>query len=117
MDNRDTQYNDIGYNFLISNSGNVYEGAGWDQMAHHSKCHNPTALAISFIGDFQRNRPSSNALDAAKRLIACGVSKGKISSSYTLHGHRDGRSTTCPGNALYNEIKTWANYGGGLRKC
>jgi len=38
--------------------------------------------------------------------------QGKLSSSYTLHGHRDVGSTECPGQALYDEIRGWSRYGG-----
>jgi len=34
----------------------------------------------------------------------------KVSSRYTLHGHKDGGITICPGQALYNEIRTWPHY-------
>jgi len=38
--------------------------------------------------------------------------QGKLSSCYTLHGHRDVGSTECPGDALYDEIRTWSNFTG-----
>nr|AEW43447.1 peptidoglycan recognition protein 2 [Solen grandis] len=53
---------------------------------------------------------SVSAREAAQNLISCGVQSGKISSSYTLSGHRDVGTTACPGTSLYNEIQTWDNY-------
>jgi len=35
--------------------------------------------------------------------------------NYTLQGHRDSyssRTTKCPGDMLYQEIKSWSNYPG-----
>ena len=41
--------------------------------------------------------------------------QGKMSTSYTLHGHKDGGSTACPGTALYYEIRTWPRFAGRLQ--
>jgi len=41
--------------------------------------------------------------------------QGKMSTSYTLHGHKDGGSTACPGTALYYEIRTWPRFAGPLQ--
>jgi len=45
--------------------------------------------------------------------------QGKLSSRYTLHGHRDARSanTACPGSALWQNLRSgssvrWSNYRG-----
>ena len=44
----------------------------------------------------------------------CGCVKGKTATNYTLHGHRDGGCTECPGEKLYELIRTWSHYGGKL---
>lgn len=49
-------------------------------------------------------------MQAIKDLIAQGVSLGRISSNYKLIGHRQAVATECPGNRLYDEIKTWPHY-------
>lgn len=105
---------DIGYNFLVGEDGNVYEGRGWDRVGAHATNWNTVAIGISVIGSFKTSLPNSAAQNAVRQLIACGVSRGKISGSYTLHGHRDGVCTDCPGTAFYNLIKTWPRYGGRL---
>jgi N-acetylmuramoyl-L-alanine amidase len=105
---------DIGYNFLVGDDGNIYEGRGWNNVGAHARDWNPTSYGISFLGNFQGVLPSTAALNAAKQLIACGRSQNTISASYTLHGHRDGVCTTCPGNALYNHISSWPRFGGKL---
>jgi N-acetylmuramoyl-L-alanine amidase len=105
---------DIGYNFLVGEDGNVYEGRGWDRVGAHALRYNPTGLGISMIGSFDSRLPNSAALNAVQRLISCGVSLGKISGSYALHGHRDGVCTDCPGDALYNRIRSWPRFAGQL---
>ncbi|CAM9685358.1 peptidoglycan-recognition protein SC2-like [Lampetra fluviatilis] len=103
-------WSDIGYSFLVGGDGNVYEGRGWDRQGAHTSGYN-THLAASFIGDFTSSKPVASAITAAKALITCAINKGKLKSSYRLIGHRQVGSTTCPGDALYNEIKTWTNWG------
>eukprot|EP00095_Tigriopus_kingsejongensis_P010111 maker-scaffold152_size304267-snap-gene-1.19 protein:Tk10111 transcript:maker-scaffold152_size304267-snap-gene-1.19-mRNA-1 annotation:"eukaryotic translation initiation factor 3 subunit a" len=40
----------------------------------------------------------------------CPVSLGKVGSNYKLKGHRQAKSTACPGNALYSALRSWNNY-------
>ena len=63
------------------------------------------------MGDFTSRLPADIALDAAKEMIAQGVRDGWVTSTYTLGGHRNEASTECPGNKLYELIKTWPNFG------
>ncbi|XP_075042486.1 peptidoglycan-recognition protein SC2-like [Mixophyes fleayi] len=101
---------DVGYNFLVGNDGNVYEGVGWTTVGAHARGSNSKSIGISFIGNYMNNLPSPAAINAAQRLISCGVSKKMIRADYTLKGHRNVFNTACPGNALYNNIKTWGRF-------
>lgn len=53
---------------------------------------------------------SESAKQAVKNLIACGISGGKIQTNYKLLGHRQTKATACPGDKLYQEIKTWPKW-------
>lgn len=101
---------DIGYNFLVGGDGAVYEGRGWAKQGAHAPGYNDKSHGICFIGTYTSGKPTTAMLNAAKQLIACGVSNGQASSNYGLIGHRQAVATECPGNALYNEIRTWPNY-------
>lgn len=68
-------------------------------------------LGICFIGTFFNKLPNDLAIKAVQDLIDCGVERGTIKRNYLLQGHRDGTATDCPGDTLYNYIKTWNNYG------
>lgn len=103
-------WSDIGYSFLVGEDGNVYEGRGWSNVGAHTFGQNSVAFAASMIGSFTSRLPNAQALAAVKGLIACGVQLGKITSDYRLYGHRDAGQTSCPGDALYNEIRTWPHY-------
>ena len=150
---------DIGYNYLLGEDGNAYEGRGWDYIGSQVREYNAVSLGFSVIGDFSKRLPNKPALDVVKQLIACALHKvctyscseicfmtslqnipnyqfaydrqtgakdlrphfhycnclqGKSAKKYTLHGHRDGGSTDCPGQKLYDHIKKWPHYGGKL---
>jgi len=64
---------DIGYNFLVGEDGNVYEGRGWNNMGAHVRGHNRNSIGIAIIGNFGSRKPNYAALYAATQLIRCGV--------------------------------------------
>ncbi|CAL1526534.1 unnamed protein product [Lymnaea stagnalis] len=104
-------WDDIGYSFVIGGDGSVYEGRGWDRVGAHTLGYNTVGLGFCLAGDFTNHLPPKVQMDTARQLIDCGVSLGKINSTYTLRGHRDMKpSTDCPGNTLYAEIRTWLHY-------
>jgi len=45
-------WNDIGYNFVVGEDGNVYEGRGWDAVGLHALGYNGKSIGICIIGDF-----------------------------------------------------------------
>jgi N-acetylmuramoyl-L-alanine amidase len=108
---------DIGYNFLVGEDGNAYEGRGWDRVGAHASDWNSVSIGMSVMGSFSSRTPNAAALNVLQQLIGCGVSQAKLSGSYTMHGHRDGGCTDCPGQAFYDLIQTWNNYGGYLSGC
>lgn len=106
-------WSDIGYNFLIGEDGNAYEGRGWDRVGAHVSDYNSVSMGYSMIGSFMTRVPNAAAMTALTQLVNCAPDNG-VSSAYSLHGHRDGGCTDCPGDALYSEIITWPHYGGVL---
>ena len=69
----DNGWNDIGYNFLIGDDGNAYEGRGWYTLGAHAQSYNDDAIGISMMGDFTSQMPSQAALDALDNLMGCGA--------------------------------------------
>ncbi|XP_060557416.1 peptidoglycan-recognition protein SC2-like isoform X1 [Ruditapes philippinarum] len=104
------EWDDIGYNFIVGEDGNVYEGRGWGLVGAHAPGFNSKSLGICVIGDFSKSVPNQAAQNAVKDLISCSVARKKLSSSYRLRGHRDVKTTACPGTSFYNVIRTWKNY-------
>nr|AXS59127.1 peptidoglycan recognition protein SD2 [Leguminivora glycinivorella] len=103
-------WDDIGYNILIGGDGGMYEGRELHIRGAHSPDYNNRSVGICFIGDFQSKLPNSKAINTAKQLITLFKNGIVLTSNYTLLGHRQTRATDCPGDALYNEIKTWSNW-------
>lgn len=90
-------WSDIGYHYVIMPSGRVYEGRGYGVVGAHCPGHN-TEPGICFIGSYDDKVPTNEALQSLHWLLdELKCSKRK--------GHRDGFSTSCPGNALYARIK------------
>lgn len=107
----DRGWNDIGYSFCIGGKGVTMEGRGWDARGAHAPGFNQRSIGICLIGDFRSVLPDTEMLEAVHGLITYGIQIGKISSNYTLMGHRQVRDTECPGDALFNLIRDWPHWG------
>lgn len=101
---------DIGYNFLITKPGHVYEGrpevAGDPVRGAHSPGKNSTRIGICVLGDFRdsHHRPSAQQIAALVDLCQwCAIRYGI--SPLLISGHRDHRATECPGDRLYRLIE------------
>lgn len=97
-------WRDIGYNFVIDQAGNIYEGRGWDVLgAHASAAGNAVGIGVQVhIGGDQK--PSQAALNALDWLWdQCSLRFGR---RLPLAGHRDFIPTSCPGTPLYNIVKS-----------
>ncbi len=109
-------YADIGYNYVIDQTGVIYEGrAGGDnvQGAHFSGA-NGNTMGVVIIGDFTSSTPPPAALNSLKKILAWKADQRGIdpagqsrhaASGLTINnvsGHRDGPGATeCPGGAFY----------------
>ncbi len=110
------KWGDIGYNFIITPNGNIYEGrAGGDYtVGGHAYCVNINTIGIALLGNFQEETVSLPQQASLKKLLIGLSEKYQIdlsASSYfhgettqNLLGHRDVGSTSCPGDHLYSEL-------------
>jgi hypothetical protein len=124
---------DIAYNFLIDAYGRIWEGrsGGIDMavMGAHAGGYNSESTGVAVIGSFMSVVPPRAAIHALKRLLAWKLSlhgiptHGRVTvvvdpagAVYTpfrpgahvslprVAGHRDGDSTSCPGDAFYHRL-------------
>ena len=118
-------YNDIGYNFLISQDGIIYEGRdgqnimdGDNVLGAHFCAQNTGTMGICLLGDYMTAQPSDKSLESLSRLIAWKMKKETLQplerGIHTASGnilnnisaHRDGTcATNCPGDNLYPKLE------------
>ncbi|XP_067115492.1 N-acetylmuramoyl-L-alanine amidase-like [Osmerus mordax] len=104
-------WDDIGYSFVVGSNGYLYEGRGWLHRGRHTRDHSSIGYGVAFIGDYSSSVPSRHSLELVRHhLVKCAVDKGRLAANYTIHGHRQVVNTTCPGDALFSEIKSWENF-------
>jgi hypothetical protein len=129
---RDTNgWNDIGYNFLVDQYGQVFEGraGGVDQavVGAHAQGYNSQSTGVAVLGTFSDVPIPEAAMAAITQLlgwkmslhgvpceggltvVSGGGSLNRYSSGtpvamQRISGHRDGDATECPGNALYAQL-------------
>lgn len=115
---------DIGYNFLIDRFGRIWEGAygGVHRavIAAHTQYYNSQSFGVAAIGNFHERNIPSKVLTAYADLFAWkfdvhGVHYAYNTANYTndgarrlpvISGHRDTKSTACPGQYLYSRLGT-----------
>ena len=93
---------DIGYHFLISSDGRIWQGRPIESLGSHALNNNTGNVGIALIGNYVDLEPTSAQLNAAAALIR-GIS---LDFSIPLDrdhffGHREMRSTECPGDAAF----------------
>ncbi len=106
-------WDDIGYNYLVDPNGVLYEGRGNDTRGAHFCGTNTNTMGVCVLGDFTNIEPSSDAIQSLERLLAwkiCDINADPFTSSFHpssglnlmhISGHRDGCSTSCPGDSFY----------------
>ncbi len=118
---------DIGYHFLVTEDGRVWEGRPVDTMGAHVSGNNTGNIGISWVGCFQKgacdgisssNVPTDAAIEGAGHVMNALAKKFGISpTSADMKGHRDhpGASTECPGDGLEARIPDSDRDGGRQR--
>ncbi|MDZ4771893.1 MAG: peptidoglycan recognition family protein [Planctomycetota bacterium] len=107
MDGKSTHYGDIGYHFVIDPYGRLMEGRDLRyQGAHAYGDNNLQNIGICLIGNFEKETPTKAALDALEREIE-GLRKQYDIPKKRVYGHRELRSTECPGDKLMRWIERY----------
>ncbi|MGZ6642188.1 MAG: peptidoglycan recognition protein family protein [Solirubrobacteraceae bacterium] len=131
---RDTNgWNDIGYNFVVDQYGQVFEArAGGVEQAvvgAHAQGYNDQSTGIAVLGTYSSVPIPEAAMAAISQLLGWKLSlhgvpcegslivrsgggsdnrypAGAPVTLQRISGHRDGDSTSCPGDALYAQLPT-----------
>jgi hypothetical protein len=115
------EWSDIGYNYVIAQDGTIYKGRDPDifeqdnVMGAHFCSSNSGTMGICILGNYMDICPTQKSLDALINLLTWKAAKDSLNPYGTnahplnpdLHviaGHRDGCSTLCPGDSLYENL-------------
>ncbi len=108
-------WGDIGYNYIIDQQGNIYEGRFGGEMVvgAHAGRGNHGSIGIAILGNYQDEAPSEEVLTSLTALIREKAELYNIDTEGSVlfrgetypnvMGHRDIMSTSCPGDKL-NEL-------------
>lgn len=93
----------ISYNVLIFPSGRPYAGVSWNRRGTHTGGRNSTARSICLAGNYDIYLPTDAQIATARRIYHGGM--GRLwRSGAPIHGHRDVKSTACPGRHAYERL-------------
>ncbi len=114
------KWGDIGYHYLISSDGRIWEGRSMRYQGAHAGNNslNRGNIGIALIGNFDRDRPAGQQLRSLRSLLGALCQLHDISPD-SIAGHRELRDTSCPGRylqaALNRMVKDLAHSAPGSR--
>ncbi len=113
-------WSDVGYNYLVAQNGDIYDGRdpdGGDQdnvRGAHFCGSNSGTMGICLLGNYETATPTNATWASLQNIIAFKLDKESLDplGSYphafgslgSIIGHRDGCSTLCPGENVYNRL-------------
>ena len=106
--------NGLAYHFVIGNghgspNGQIEVGGRWTKQLRGAHAgvekYNSCGIGICLVGNFEKDKPTQEQIDALVKLISYLQDKCSIPASNVL-GHRDIKATLCPGkNFPMEEVK------------
>jgi hypothetical protein len=107
---KDKGWDELGYHFVIGNGtesrdGQVEVGPRWPKQkwGAHTKTpdnrFNDYGIGICLVGNFMETRPTQAQMQSLAKLVAYLQKTYKIPSQNII-GHRDAKSTECPGKNM-----------------
>lgn len=119
---------DIGYHFLVSHDGKIWEGRPSHLRGAHAGPANPGNVGISLMGCYDdapecpsaTRIPSQAILEAAGKILGVSAQTwGFPINNGTVMGHRDWQPnhTACPGGHVWGRLGDIRNIGNGLGAC
>ncbi|MGH3344776.1 MAG: N-acetylmuramoyl-L-alanine amidase [Carbonactinosporaceae bacterium] len=123
FDTQSRGWSDIGYNFVVDPYGQIFEGrwGGIDKpvIGSHTLNHNTDTFGVAVLGNYETQQPTAETVDAIEKVAAYKLSgydrdpegqvdyvdaTGAAKTIDVISGHRDVRSTLCPGEFLYPKL-------------
>ena len=95
-------WNAIAYNWLVDESGTIYEGRGWDHVGGATKNWNSRSVSVCYTG-YGEFEPSNQTKDSIKKVIS--EAQMRFGDDLWLKTHRQFKKTSCPGDWLGNWVE------------
>jgi len=92
-------WGDIGYHFIVDRAGRAWEARPLMLQGAHVRDHNEHNIGVMVLGNFDRQRPSSEQLQGVESLVSRLMRQHHVPLK-KIYTHRELGPTTCPGNHL-----------------
>lgn len=99
---------DIGYSFVVCAHGKVFEGRGIGHLpaANGAGLNSGHYAVLALVGNAGVTEPNDAMVEGIRDAIAYIRERGHAGTE--IRGHRDGYSTDCPGDPLYQLVSNGA---------
>jgi len=87
----------IAYNWLVDETGTIFEGRGWDARGGATKGWNAKSISICYTG-YGYRQPNGNVLKSFQTLVE--EAEARFKKPLWVTTHRRKSQTTCPGDWL-----------------
>lgn len=98
-DSNGENWADIGYHYIIDPQGRIWEGRPVRYQGAHVKQNNEHNLGIMVLGNFDEQRPTSEAVAALDRFLADRMHAYRVPVN-RIYTHQEINATACPGTNL-----------------
>lgn len=104
---------DIGYHYIVDPSGRVWAGRPANKQGAHVKDQNEHNLGIVLLGNYDHQRPSADALNSLKTLVAMQMRQHRVPLR-NVYTHQELKPTQCPGRNLQGQMLAMRSRNGAL---
>lgn len=95
---------DIAYHYIVDRAGRIWQGRDIKYQGAHSKNNNSHNIGIMCLGNFEIQKPTGAQVATLEQLCR-GLMAGYGIPASKLYGHRELKSTACPGKNLFPYVK------------
>lgn len=93
---------EIAYHIAINDDGDIYLLNDIEEKTYHNSEDNTNTIGVVAVGNYEDYEPSEELIESIEAVTDALCLSLKIKG---IKGHRDYKSTACPGNYLYKELK------------
>ena len=108
---RDRGWGDIGYHYIVDRAGRVWEGRSIQYQGAHVSENNENNVGILVLGNFEKQAPTNEQLDALFRTAAKLRQTYRVQSAM-VRSHQEIKATSCPGANLQKKMDALRKYVG-----